>query len=120
VQEAAIALLADENHVEANRAFYRRNMGLAERYFGTAFGWNAPDGGFFAWLDVSGTPVGDGETACRKLWQESGIRTLPGAYMSLSGRPPEENPDRRYLRIALVKEAELLDRALARIAETLL
>ncbi|MBC6404843.1 MAG: aminotransferase class I/II-fold pyridoxal phosphate-dependent enzyme [Rhodospirillales bacterium] len=120
VQEAAIALLAEETHVEANRAFYRCNMGLAERHFGATFGWSAPDGGFFAWLDVGGVPVGDGETACRKLWQEAGIRTLPGAYMSLSGRPPEENPGRRYLRIALVDEAELLDRALARIAETLL
>ncbi len=54
------------------------------------------------------------------LWLEAGIRTLPGAYMSLADRPPEENPGRRYLRIALVDTPDLLDSALARIAETLL
>ncbi len=120
VQEAAVALLGDEGHVEANRAFYRRNMELAERHFANPFGWSAPDGGFFAWLDVTGSRQGNGEDAARDLWTEAGIRTLPGAYMSLSGLEGPANPGYPYLRIALVDEAKLLDRALARIVETLL
>ncbi len=120
VQEAAIALLADESHVEANRAFYRRNMEVAERHFAQPFGWSRPEGGFFAWLDVTTTRQGNGEAAARDLWLEAGIRTLPGAYMSLSGHEGAENPGYPYLRIALVDEADLLDRALAKIAATLL
>ncbi len=120
VQEAAIALLADESHVEANRAFYSRNMDLAARHFRQPFGWSIPAGGFMAWLDVSNTRHGNGEAAARALWLEAGIRTLPGAYMSLSGHEGAENPGHPYLRIALVDEADLLDRALARIVEVLL
>lgn len=120
VQDAAIALLADERHVEANRAFYRRNMDLAARHFAQPFGWSIPDGGFMAWLDVANTKHGNGEDAARALWLEAGIRTLPGAYMSLSGHEGADNPGDRYLRVALVEEADLLDRALARIAATLL
>ncbi len=120
VQEAAVALLADEQHVKANRAFYRRNMALAERHFAKPFGWQAPVGGFFAWIDVGASRQGNGEAAARALWMEAGIRTLPGAYMSLSGHRGAENPGHPYLRIALVDDAAVLDRALARIAETLL
>ncbi len=120
VQAAGVRLLADEAHVDANRAFYRRNMALAEEHFGGPFGWRPPAGGFFVWLDVSASRFGEGEAAARALWLEAGIRTLPGAYMSLADRPAEENPGRRYLRIALVDTPDLLDSALARIAETLL
>ncbi|GAB5470549.1 MAG: aminotransferase class I/II-fold pyridoxal phosphate-dependent enzyme [Rhodospirillales bacterium] len=120
VQRAAVALLNDETHVEANRAFYAENMALAEKHFAGPFGWSAPAGGFFAWLDVSASRFGEGEGAAKALWQEAGIRTLPGAYMSLAARPAAENPGRPYLRIALVDEPRLLDRALARIARILL
>ncbi|MEO1193636.1 MAG: aminotransferase class I/II-fold pyridoxal phosphate-dependent enzyme [Pseudomonadota bacterium] len=120
VQRAAIALLGDEEHVAANRAFYGQLMGLAEQHLGKPFGWQAPDGGFFAWLDVSGTHCGDGETAAKHLWREAGIRTLPGAYMSLSMQGEAENPGRPYLRIALVDAPDLVESALARIAALLL
>ncbi len=120
VQAAGVTLLADETHVEANRAFYRRNIELAERHFAGPFGWQRPEGGFFAWLDVTGSRQGNGEDAARDLWLEAGIRTLPGAYMSLSGHEGAENPGYPYLRVALVDEADLLDRALARIVQVLL
>jgi len=120
VSMASAALLADESHVEANRAFYRENMEIAQRHLGQAFGWQVPAGGFFAWLDVANSRYGDGESAARAIWREAGIRTLPGGYMSLAQRPETENPGRPYLRIALVDRPDLLDAALARIVQTLL
>ena len=120
VAMAGAALLGDEAHVEANRAFYRRNLEIAEARFRQPFGWSPPDGGFFAWLDVGASRFPDGESAAREIWLKAGIRTLPGGYMSLAQRPEPENPGRPYLRIALVDEPDLLDRALARIVQTLL
>jgi len=120
VQRAAITLLNDEEHVAASRAYYRRAFAVAEAAFGPGFAWTPPDGGFFAWLDVTGSRAGDGETAARMLWQAAGLRTLPGAYMSLAERPPEENPGRPYLRIALVERPETLEPLVARVAEVLL
>lgn len=109
---AATALWRDEAHVEANRARYRAKFDLAERRLSNRFGFYRPAGGFFLWLDV-----GDGEAACRRLWNEGGLRVLPGAY--LSGGDPAVSPGRPYIRVALVDEAATVDSALARLSEVL-
>jgi N-succinyldiaminopimelate aminotransferase len=113
VLAASAALWRDEAHVAENRARYRRNMDVAERILGNRFGFRRPAGGFFLWLDV-----GDSEAAARRLWSEAGLRVLPGAYMGridAQGR----HPGRAYLRVALVHEAETVEDALTRLAETL-
>lgn len=120
IQAASAALLADETHVEANRAFYRELYDIAERVLGNAFGWRKPDGGFFAWLDVSKSRAKDGETAALWLWEQAGIRVLPGAYVSLEGKKGEANPGHHFIRIALVYEPAVMEAALTRMAEILL
>lgn len=108
---AATALWQDEAHVVANRALYRAKFDLAQRRLGNRFGFYRPAGGFFLWLDV-----GDGETACRRVWRKAGIRVLPGGYLS-GGSPP--NAGSSYIRVALVDEIGMLDGALGRLADGL-
>ena len=113
VLAAGARLWQDDTHVEAIRAFYRTNFEIAQDVLGNRFGFSIPDGGFFLWLDV-----GDGEAAAKKLWQEAGIRVLPGAYMSVTD-DKGYNPGAKYIRIALVFDAEVTKAALGRIAEIL-
>jgi aspartate/methionine/tyrosine aminotransferase len=65
----------------------------------------SPEAGFFLWL-----PVPDGEAAALKLWQETGVRVLPGAYLSQG--EPGNNPGEQYIRVALVAAKEQTRHAL--------
>ena len=109
---AATALWRDETHVAQNRAQYRAKLELAEERLRSRFGFYRPPAGFFLWLDV-----GDGEAACRRLWTESGVRTLPGGYLSLGAS--DTNSGARYLRVALVEPLEQIGAALDRLATVL-
>lgn len=112
VYAAAAALWGDESHVEANRAYYRKRLDIAERVLTGRFGFKRPAGGFFLWLDV-----GDGEEAARRLWREAGVQVLPGRYLAQDHRG--ENPGRPYIRVALVDDEATVEEALTRIVETL-
>jgi aspartate/methionine/tyrosine aminotransferase len=113
VLAAGTRLWQDEAHVAANRARYRANFDAAERALAGRAGAVRPQAGFFLWL-----PVDDGEAAARTLWQQAGLRVLPGAYM---GAPDADggNPGAGYLRVALVYDAETTEAALARLGEVL-
>ncbi len=110
---AAQALLADEDHVEASRALYRRKFDIAGELLADRPGFYRPPGGFYLWLDV-----GDGEAAARRLWAEAAIRVLPGAYVARPGADGR-NPGAAYIRIALVHDIETTREALGRIARVL-
>ena len=113
VMAAATALWNDEQHVEFSRALYRRKFDDAAGIFGTRFGFSKPDGGFFLWLDV-----GDGREATRALWQEGGIKVLPGTFLS---RPDGDgaDPGNRYIRVALVHDRATTATALTRMFDIL-
>ena len=116
-QHAAAACWRDEAHVDANRALYQDKYRIADEILGNAPGYMAPEAGFFLWLDV-----GDGEAAALKLWQQAGVRALPGKYLS---RPiaPEfggGDPGERFLRLALVAPAEQIRHGLEAVREVLL
>ena len=113
IQEAATALWHEESHVTENRALYRSKFDSAERVLKGRFGFYRPPGGFFLWLDV-----GDGEKATLKLWQEAGVRTLPGGYLGrVNGRGV--NPASRYIRVALVHDDATVADALERMVRVL-
>ncbi|MCK5423723.1 MAG: aminotransferase class I/II-fold pyridoxal phosphate-dependent enzyme [Emcibacter sp.] len=113
VQVASAAAWNDEGHVEQNRALYRQKFDLAEKYLDGRFSFRRPVGGFCLWLEV-----GDGEVACRKLWQEAGIKTLPGSYLARSDAEGY-NVGAPYIRLVLVHDVKLLEPALEKIAKTL-
>ncbi|MFU1681847.1 aminotransferase class I/II-fold pyridoxal phosphate-dependent enzyme [Phaeobacter piscinae] len=104
LQAAAARVWADEAHV-ANRALYQEKYRIADRVFDGLDGYMAPEAGFFLWL-----PVEDGETAALKLWQDTGVRVLPGAYLAQGDGTA--NPGRGYIRVALVAPAKQTEAAL--------
>lgn len=95
LQAAATAVWEDEEHVDANRAQYVEKYKIADEILKDIPGYASPDAGFFLWL-----PVPDGEAAALKLWQQTGTRVLPGAY--LARNVDGLNPGDRYIRAALV------------------
>lgn len=110
LQRVAEAAWADEAHVEASRVLYQAKFRDADAIFAGLQGYRTPGGGFFLWL-----PVEDGEAAALKLWRETGVRVLPGAY--LSREVGGENPGRGYIRVALVAPQEEAQRGLSRLRD---
>ncbi|ATG37231.1 putative LL-diaminopimelate aminotransferase [Phaeobacter piscinae] len=105
LQAAAARVWADEAHVAENRALYQEKYRIADRVFDGLDGYMTPEAGFFLWL-----PVEDGETAALKLWQDTGVRVLPGAYLAQGDGTA--NPGRGYIRVALVAPAKQTEAAL--------
>ena len=112
LQRVAEAAWADEGHVTASRALYQQKFRDADRIFAGVQGYQAPDGGFFLWL-----PVDDGEQAALRLWRETGVRVLPGAYLSRDAGG--QNPGKGYIRVALVATPEETQRGLTMLRDCL-
>ncbi len=102
----------DEAHVVASRTLYREKFVDAAGIFAGMQGFRLPDGGFFLWL-----PVEDGEAAALRLWRETGVRVLPGAYLSRD--VDGENPGKDYIRVALVAPRDETRRGLTRLRDCL-
>ncbi len=112
LQVVATKVWADEGHVEENRSLYHRKYDIADDILGHVPGYMSPQAGFFLWLQVD-----DGEQAALKLWQDTGVRTLPGAYLSrdVAG----ENPGKGYIRVAMVAPTQEMQRGLTLIRDCL-
>ncbi len=112
LQKVAEACWRDEAHVEESLALYQAKYRMAAEVFDGVQGFRLPDGGMFLWL-----PVGDGEAAALKLWQETGVRVLPGGYLSRD--TATGNPGRDYIRVALVAPQEETQRGLILLRDCL-
>lgn len=116
VQHASAALWAEETHVEASRALYRRKFLAAREILGDKLDFADPAGAFFLWPKTD--QIGGGETAAKTFWKECGVKVLPGAYLAqadLTGH----NPGAAYIRVALVDDLDLTREALGRLARLL-
>ncbi|MGJ8585712.1 MAG: aminotransferase class I/II-fold pyridoxal phosphate-dependent enzyme [Marinosulfonomonas sp.] len=102
----------DDAHVAQNRALYAEKYDLADEIFSEIDGCAAPQAGFFLWL-----PVRDGEEAALWLWQETGVRVLPGAYLSRD--TPDGNPGKEFIRVAMVAPKQEMQRGLIRLRDCL-
>jgi aspartate/methionine/tyrosine aminotransferase len=116
VMAASAAAWNDEAHVAENRVLYGKRFDVAERLLAGVPGFRRPAGGFYLWLDV-----GNGAAFAKKLWENSGVRVMPGAFMGLETDPfdASSNPGHRYVRIALVHDLLTISAALERVAENL-
>ncbi len=110
LQRVAEKVWADEAHVDASRALYAAKYTAADAVFQDVAGYQGPEGGFFLWL-----PVPDGEAAALRLWRETGIRVLPGAYLARD--VDGVNPGHGYIRVAMVAPTEDLRRALTTLRD---
>ncbi len=112
LQHAAQHVWADDEHVAANRALYQQKYATADEILADVPGYIPPEGGFFLWL-----PVADGEAAALRLWRETGVRVLPGAY--LSREVDGQNPGKGYIRVAMVAPLEDMRRGLGLVRDEL-
>ena len=110
IQHASAAIWADEQHVNENRALYVRKYSVADEVFGDVQGYQPPVAGFFLWLAVN-----DGEAAALNIWKNSGVRVLPGKYLSREVQGMD--PGAGYIRVAMVAEADELRAGLRAIRE---
>ncbi|SOC17197.1 aspartate/methionine/tyrosine aminotransferase [Rhodobacter sp. JA431] len=112
IQRVSERVWADETHVEENRALYMQKYADVAEIFSGVNSFRLPDGGFFLWL-----PVDNGEAAALKIWRETGVRVLPGAY--LAREVNGENPGKNYIRVALVAPREETQRGLIKLRDCL-
>jgi len=105
LQKVAERAWADEDHVVENRKMYQEKFAIADQIFAEVPGYQGPEGGFFLWL-----PVEDGEAAALDLWTNTGVRVLPGAYLSRDVQGT--NPGQNYIRVAMVTPKEEMAQAL--------
>ncbi|MGR3678268.1 MAG: aminotransferase class I/II-fold pyridoxal phosphate-dependent enzyme [Paracoccaceae bacterium] len=110
LQAAAAKVWADEEHVIENRRLYQEKYAVADEVLGSVQGYQSPQAGFFLWL-----PVDDGEAAAMKLWTETGVKVLPGAYLAQG--EPGQNPGEHYIRVALVAPKDQTRDALIRLRD---
>lgn len=112
LQSVATRVWQDEAHVVENRALYAAKFDVADDMLGGVPGYVSPQAGFFLWL-----PVEDGEAAALKLWTETGLRVLPGAFLSRD--TDTGNPGAGFIRVALVAEPADVARGLTHIRDCL-
>jgi aspartate/methionine/tyrosine aminotransferase len=70
------------------------------------FRCQAPEGAFYAWVDIRGTGTG-AEEVCRILLEEAGVAAIPGAAFGPSGKD--------FVRFSFASSVENLQEATARI-----
>ncbi|KHQ52652.1 aminotransferase class I/II-fold pyridoxal phosphate-dependent enzyme [Mameliella alba] len=112
LQHVSEALWTDEAHVRENRVLWAQKYALADEILGDVPGYMSPQAGMFVWL-----PVKDGEAATFKLWTETGVRVLPGAYLSRD--TADGNPGQGYIRAALVAPQDETRDGLTRVRDCL-
>lgn len=115
-QHVAVAAYGDETHVQENRSLYNAKFDLADEIIGTRYGYRRPAGGFFLWLDVSA--FGGSEVVTKRLWQEAGVRVVPGRYLART-QADGSNPGAGFIRVAMVQDKESTAEALRRLVALL-
>ena len=108
LQYAAAAVWKDEEHVKENRKLYAVKYKMADDILSGLEGYTSPEAGFFLWIKVQ-----DSEKTSLNLWQETGVRVLPGAY--LAQEKNGKNPGQDFIRVALVAEQKITEEALTKM-----
>jgi aspartate/methionine/tyrosine aminotransferase len=115
-QHVAVAAYGDETHVQENRKLYSAKFDLADQIIGGRYDYQRPAGGFFLWLDVA--KYGGSEVVTKRLWQEAGVRVVPGRYLARE-QADGSNPGADYIRVAMVQDKATTAEALRRLVAVL-
>ncbi len=116
LQQVGVAAYGDEKHVQENRRLYSEKFDLADQIIGDRYDYTRPAGGFFLWLDVS--QYGGSEAVTKRLWQEAGVRVVPGRYLARE-QADGSNPGADYIRVAMVQDKATTAEALHRLVAVL-
>jgi aspartate/methionine/tyrosine aminotransferase len=116
MQHVAVAAYGDEAHVRDNRELYSAKFDLADQIIGDRYDYKRPAGGFFLWLDIS--KYGGSEIVTKRLWQEAGVRVVPGRYLARE-QADGSNPGADYIRVAMVQDKATTAEALHRLVAVL-
>lgn len=115
VQGASIAAWNDEQHVDENRALYRRKFEDVTPLLARVMDVALPDAGFYLWARVpDALGLTDAQFA-RELLAQYNVTVLPGSY--LAREAGGVNPGAQRIRMALVAEAEECVEAAQRIVQ---
>ncbi|HUC04359.1 MAG TPA: aminotransferase class I/II-fold pyridoxal phosphate-dependent enzyme, partial [Acidimicrobiales bacterium] len=100
-QAAGVAALADEGHVEAQRARHAERLEFMAGVLG-AYGCpvGLPAGGFYLWVPVPTARWGDGWAMAEDLARRGGLLVSPGDLYGDGGAP--------FVRVAVVQPMERL------------
>jgi N-succinyldiaminopimelate aminotransferase len=115
-QHVGVAAYGDEVHVQENRRLYSAKFDLADQIIGGRYDYKRPAGGFFLWLDVA--QYGGSEIVTKRLWQEAGVRVVPGSYLARE-QFDGSNPGAGYIRVAMVQDSATTAEALHRLVAVL-
>ena len=113
IMAASTALWNDDLHVIENRNLYQQKINIAEMIFKKKYEFYRPPAGFFLWLKVY-----DDEIISKIIWQKTGVKVLPGRYLSIQDTKGH-NPGKNFIRIALVHDLETTYKGLIRIVSVL-
>lgn len=104
IQAASIAALTDDEHVDLQRALYRRRRDVLTEALRAA-GWNVPDceGGLYLWIDRAGMTSWESVA----LLSDHGILATPGDFYGPAGA--------NHVRVALTALDTQVDSAVERL-----
>lgn len=116
IQDAAVAALADESHVDAFREEYRRKRDLlVEGLKAAGLPDCTPEGTIYLWQRVP-DGMSSVEFATRLLVPEVAVVTTPGAWLGAEAADGT-NPGEGYVRFAFVPSVEDTEKAAERLAK---
>lgn len=101
----------DRNHVRENRLLYDERFEAAISCFDSSDNVIRPDGGFYIWLKL---PCDD-QLFAKSLYQDSGILSLPGSYLSKENEGI--NPGKGFLRLAVVHDVDTISNAFSEVSK---
>ena len=101
----------DRNHVRENRLLYDERFEAAISCFDSSDNVIRPDGGFYIWLKL---PCDD-QLFAKSLYQDSGILSLPGSYLSKENEGI--NPGKGFLRLAVVHDVDTISSAFREVSK---
>ena len=101
----------DRNHVRENRLRYDKRFEAAISCFDFSDNVIRPNGGFYIWLKL---PCDD-QLFAKSLYQDSGILSLPGSYLSKENEGI--NPGKGFLRLAVVHDVDTISNAFSEVSK---
>ena len=115
IQAASIAAWSDEQHVQENRALYRKKFAQVTPLLAGVMEVALPDAGFYLWAKIPDALGMDDAEFARALLAQYNVTVLPGTYLARESQG--SNPGAQRVRMALVADTQECVEAALRIVQ---